>query len=1065
MSRIIVCFLLLCCSQVFGSTWQRLKLDDALPNVGVYSLLQDDSGFIWFGSTNIGIVRYDGNTFQSFDLSAVNPIGEVPDINTLLLDKKGTLWAGSWGYGLLRIQLQSGPVGTYNAGTAKDQLFSMYVQSLMQDDQGRVWIGTNQGLNVYQENSGLQKWFDASSAISGQPLIHSRVWAMAQTADGKIWVATSRGLHYYTDPQGMSAAIEPHGAQSPENEVRALLADGNTLWGGTRGGLFKLDTTTLALTRFPYYQSLTFPIINSLGKSRHGDLLIGSFDGISLLPNQAQRLQPLVNGGNALKGMNVRSILVDRTDLIWAGTRERAIYKGRLLTQEFNSWPAEQSYAELRSAGEPVLSFLKDGSGLWLGRANHIDWQAAGSNVLQQFQTNARVNVFARNPAGELWVGTDVGMLRYDAVAGFVSDNRLFEQLQLPTPQNVRDLLFTPDGSTVLNLWSNGVAVFNSGGSKQLLSDISRRITGDAVQDIAHIGTDLFIGTRLNGLYRYDLQLGTLERLNDKLPALSHKITCLAKGPADSLLICAGKGLQQLFLTDMLVSEVASQSNLATSELLGAYTDEADRIWLLSSQGLSVLAPDAPQMITYGEAEGLSSREMMFNAIAGEAGAVYVGTSSGVDKANTEQIWRNDVVPQTVLSQVSVDDVLLPTVWHGQCCSEITLEPNQSSLKLKFATLDFNDTSLNQTYVMLAGYDKDWQALAADNIKYYVNIPPGDYQLRFRSTNHHGQSSTLNEVPVQIKPSFWQRLEVRLGLVFVILGLLLAFYLYRLNSLRRINQLLNESVQSKALNEQQLEQKVQQRTVQLSSALTELATSNEQLKQLDGLKDDFISTVSHELRTPLTSIHGAIRLLNSGQLAQNTAFAGQLLQTAEENSHRLLFLVNDLLDLQKFESGAMKLELVPTNIAKLIGDTLGGLQSYADKYQVTLLGPTASQQPELLIDPFRIRQVLENLTSNAIKFSKSLQQVQIEYGPSRNGWLFTVTDHGDGIPPEVKRRLFSKFVQADGSSNKTRYGSGLGLVICKRIVELHGGDIGFESEPGVGSRFWFWLPGHADPPV
>ena len=1064
MNRIIAFLLVLFCCHAYGSTWQRLKLDDALPNVGVYSLLQDERGFIWFGSTNIGIVRYDGNTFQSFDLSAVNPIGEVPDINTLLLEQNDTLWAGSWGYGLLRIQLKTGRIETFNAGSSQNQLYSMFVQSLMRDNKGRVWIGTNQGLNVYQQDAGLQKWFDASTATAGQPLIHSRVWAMTQTADGKIWVATSRGLHFYTDQEGMSAPIEPHGAQSPENEVRALLADGDSLWVGTRAGLFKLNTATLALTRLPYYQSMTFPIINTLSKTNHHDILIGSFDGISLLQNTTQRLRPLVKGDNALKGVNVRSLFVDRTDMVWAGTRERAIYKGRLLTNEFNSWPEEQ-YAALRSAGEPVLSFLKDESGLWLGRANHIDWQTANSTEVQRFQTNARVNVFARNAAGELWVGTDIGLLRYDPVAGFVTDNRFLQNLPLQAPQNVRDMLFTPDGRVVLSLWGNGVVIVGDAGPIQLLSDISQKITGDAVQDITLIGNDLFIGTRLNGVYRYNLGSAQLERLNDQLPGLSRKTSCLAAGPADSLLICAGKGLQQLFLANMQLGHVAAQSSLNHAELLGAYTDEKDRIWLLSSQGLSVLAPDAPQLITYGEAEGLSSREMLFKAIGGEAGAIYVGTSTGFDKVNTDEIWRNQVVPNTVLTAVAIDDIALPTVWAGECCERLTLEPNQSSLKLQFATLDFNDVSLNQTHVMLEGYDNDWQTLATDNIKYYVNIPPGEYQLRFRSTNHHGQPSALKVIPVQIKPTLWQRQEVRVGIVFAVVGLLLAFYFYRLNSLHRINQLLNESVQTKAQNEQQLEQKVLQRTEQLSSALTELAASNDQLKLLDGLKDDFISTVSHELRTPLTSIHGAIRLLNSGQLTQNPAFTGQLLQTAEENSHRLLFLVNDLLDLQKFESGAMKLEHAPTNLARLIADTLTGLQSYADRYQVVLQGPDTMQQPELWIDPFRIRQVLENLTSNAIKFSKQQQTVQIRFEPSRNGWLVTVIDHGDGIPIEVQRRLFSKFVQADGSSNKTRYGSGLGLVICKRIVELHGGEIGFDSEPGVGSRFWFWLPDHSELPV
>lgn len=1055
----LVFSLLLCWScQVFAVAWQRLALDDALPNVGVYSLVQDHSGFIWFGSTNVGIIRYDGLTFRTYDLSGVNPIGEVPDIDKLVFDQQGRLWAASWGYGLLQIDLMSGQVQSFASGPAANQLYSPFVQTLLNDSHDRVWIGTNGGVNLFEPGKGLQKMFSAT-ASAGQALVHPRVWALAETADGKIWIATSKGLQFYTEQQGLSAVIEPHGIGSNDNEIRALLADGRYLWVGTRAGLFRLDSQSLQLQAMPYYSGFSYPIINALAKDLHGHVLIGSFDGLSQFIPETMKLQPIDAGGNSLKGVNVRSLLVDRSGLVWAGTRERGIYKGRLFDGEFNAWAPDDAYKALRDTAEPVLSFFKDEQGLWLGRANSVQWQGLKDTQVQQFITNARVNAFARWQ-DTLWVGTDTGLLRYTAASGFVTDNSPLAQIPL-SARNVRDVLFTADGQMVLGMWADGVVIAGAATPIHLLADISKKTTGDAVQDIEVIGNQLFIATRLTGVYRYTLDTGAFVHLNEQVPTLTTKATCLGKGPADSLLICAANGLQQLQLLTQQLRSYSKAQNLASEDLMGVYTDEFGRIWALSSEGLSVLPTESERFINYAEAEGLSSRDMMFKAIAGEPGAVYVGTAKGIDRIGTVKIWQNRIAPQVVLSQVQVDHKPIAARWVGNCCEHVVLQPGQSALALQFATLDYNDLALNHVEVQLQGYEQDWQRVSPDGIKHYTNLAPGDYLLRFRGSNHHGVISAETTMPVTIKPQWLQRRPVQVLLLLGLLGSIAAFYLYRLKNLHRINQLLHDSVQAKAINEQQLEQKVVERTTQLRAVLSDLAESNVRLKQLDSLKDDFISTVSHELRTPLTSIHGAIRLLNSPQLRQQPEVAAQLLQTAEENSNRLLVLVNDLLDLQKFESGAMQLNWELTELSALIRAALQGLHAYADRFQVSLHIVTDMPELSLELDPLRIRQVLDNLVSNAIKFSKPTARVELAVACFADRVQVTINDTGEGIPLDVQKRLFSKFVQADSSSNKSRYGSGLGLVICKRIVELHGGDIGFHSTLGQGSSFWFSLPLHA----
>lgn len=1050
--------IVLCWSFQLGAvSWQRLTLDDALPNVGVYSLVQDPSGFIWFGSTNVGIVRYDGVEFRSYPLNNINRIGEVPDINKLMFDQDGFLWAGSWGYGLLRIDVRTGHVESFSAGDSAHQLHSPFVQSLLQDHLGRIWIGTNQGLNRYDTHHGLIK-ITGDASPHQQRLIHPRIWSIAETDNGRIWLATSRGLHFYTDQSGLSAAIEPHGPAHADNEIRALLSDGRWLWVATRAGLFRLDSETLALEQIPYYRGTQFPIINTLVKDQHGHILVGSFDGISQLHPETLRLQPLEAGGNTLSGVNVRTLFVDKTGLVWAGTRERGIFKARLFDGEFNLWPADASYTELRQAAQPVLSFFHDEQGLWLGRANGIDWQLSQQSQVEHFISNARINAFAKDNLNQLWVGTDTGLLRF-AQGTFVRDNQPLEGLTLAA-RNVRDIQFSPDGRMVLGLWGDGVVIQSPTARQHLLATISQTTTGDAVQDIEIIGDYLFIATRLTGLYRYSFANSELQSMNQRLPSLGRAINCLARGPADTLLMCTEQGLQQLHLLTQQISSYGMAHNLVSEHLLGAYTDEFDRIWVLSSQGLSVLPKAEQRFINYGEAEGLSSREMMFKAVEGQKGAVFVGTAAGIDRVGTARIWQNRAVPTPILSTVIIDHQSLPSRWYGQCCAQIQLMPGQNSMRLRFASLDFNDVQLNQLDVQLEGYDKEWQQLRGDMSKSYDNLPPGQYQLAFRGSNNHGVMSPVTRVLVVVEPQWFQRTWVQLLMLLLVLGSIAAFYLYRLKQLHKINQLLHDSVQAKAVNEQQLELKVAERTTQLRAVLSDLAESNVHLKHLDSLKDDFISTVSHELRTPLTSIHGAIRLLNSGQMQQRPEVAQQLLQTAEENSNRLIVLINDLLDLQKFESGAMQLNTQQVDLPLLVQQAVQGLHTYASRYQVRLaiLSPLASLAID--IDSLRIRQVLDNLLSNAIKFSRADAVVEVSLHVLGDRVRVEVKDYGEGIPLDVQRRLFGKFVQADGSSNKMRYGSGLGLVISKRIIELHGGEIGFESSIGVGSTFWFSLPLH-----
>jgi signal transduction histidine kinase len=246
------------------------------------------------------------------------------------------------------------------------------------------------------------------------------------------------------------------------------------------------------------------------------------------------------------------------------------------------------------------------------------------------------------------------------------------------------------------------------------------------------------------------------------------------------------------------------------------------------------------------------------------------------------------------------------------------------------------------------------------------------------------------------------------------------------------------------------------RTRQLEHSLAQLAENNRELTRLNSLKDEFISTVSHELRTPLTSIRGAVGLLASKAVIEDSAHYQQLLQTALSNSERLSQLINDLLDLQKFESGNFSLSLAELDMKQLVIQALEAIAPYAARYQVSFL--TRLADCFLLADPTRVRQVVDNLLSNAIKFSAPGQSIRVQLSSHPTCVRFEVQDQGQGIPEAFRSRIFEKFSQADGSTSRKAEGTGLGLNICKTIISAHQGQIGFYSQVGQGALFWFELP-------
>jgi PAS domain S-box-containing protein len=230
---------------------------------------------------------------------------------------------------------------------------------------------------------------------------------------------------------------------------------------------------------------------------------------------------------------------------------------------------------------------------------------------------------------------------------------------------------------------------------------------------------------------------------------------------------------------------------------------------------------------------------------------------------------------------------------------------------------------------------------------------------------------------------------------------------------------------------------------------------------LDRMKDEFISTVSHELRTPLTSIRGALGLLSSGMLGEVNEKASTLLRIALTNSDRLVRLINDILDLERIQSGREPLAFHAVQLADIVTQAIEDMQPVADAAGVKLLHDTT--KAEITGDPDRLLQVITNLLSNAVKFSPPNSPVSVMLRPGVTGVILSVIDHGRGIPADKLEAIFGRFQQVDASDSRQKGGTGLGLAICRTIVLQHSGRIWAERNPVRGSTFRIFLPYHPVP--
>lgn len=260
-----------------------------------------------------------------------------------------------------------------------------------------------------------------------------------------------------------------------------------------------------------------------------------------------------------------------------------------------------------------------------------------------------------------------------------------------------------------------------------------------------------------------------------------------------------------------------------------------------------------------------------------------------------------------------------------------------------------------------------------------------------------------------------------------------------------------------ALRAEELEKKLAETENALMNMLSDLNAANQKVVELDRAKDAFVGMTAHELRTPLTPLKAQLQMLRAGIFGRLNRRQKAGLDTALRDVDREINLVTDILTVSKLEAGKQAFDMKPMDVAALLPEAERIWKPQARAKGLSFELRAGRALPKVLGDRLRLGQVLGVFLNNALAFTDR-GGITMEARGSMNGVVVSVTDTGGGIPREAIRKIFTKFYQADASRSRAHGGSGLGLAIAKGIIEAHGGEIGVESEPGKGTRFFFLLP-------
>ncbi|MEJ2594982.1 MAG: two-component regulator propeller domain-containing protein [bacterium] len=995
-------------------------------------IVEDEEGKLWVGTFN-GLNRYDPVTGK-FTRFKHNPDKEGTISNStvtcLYKDRSGTIWVGVGGRaGLNRYEPTTQSFTVY-PDEHDDSMHIANIMSMLEDSQGNFWIGSSRGLYLFDREKHL---FQPIGVSEGYPEISSRIICrtLHEDIDGMIMIGTKQGFMYYDSALRQirpfqelfhPSLVTRHTDYLPGNK------DPNfTHWVIHLVGIYGFNKYNGHLARVLHDPSDPYSILgvamNSIFRDETGLLWIPSDFGVNILDPDGQSIRNYkISAG---RGYNSTCFYEDKRGRIWKGSGILEMYN---MDMNFvRSYPHFKQDPDSTIFTGDIWSILEDShKNIWVGNDfNGLfllrnDEDALVSCDFSRPDVNFVYDIF-EDSRETLWVGTDYG---------------LFYRKKNDHPISY---FYSKDKWGILNLSGFSTVILDIEEDKAGNLWIGTFSKGLFYQPADSSGTDYFLQLLHDQEYNFSLSDNTIWSIHED--------------EQGDLWFATENGLNKRLPDENKFIRYFSKTDLGANFIYDLTSDNNGYLWLNTASGVYSFKPDPCDSCNSASGSYLQLLPFQdvfpYRIFKSRSGHIFIGGAynkgKGYYRFHPDSLHRNNQVPPVAITGIKVNNKPYPTDTSSVWKKHLILNYDQNFFSIESAVLDYYDPESNQYAYYLEGFDKQWLESGQQRIANYTDVPPGNYIFHVKGANNN---KVWNEagasLAITILPPPWKTWWAYLIYGIAGVGLLLLILRFYLNRLKLYHQLELEKVEAK------------------------------KMKELDSLKSRFFANISHEFRTPLTLILGPVEKL----LADLTGEYRDDLAIIKRNAQRLEQLINELLTLSKLEAGQLKLQAREMDLVNLVNGYVQSFESLAKQRNIDLTFASEKDEIQTFVDPEKLEKILNNLLSNAFKFTPDGGSVKVGVSVEKHEFtdntlketpekninirsnfaVIYVSDSGHGIEKHDLQYIFNRYFQSASPATHRHKGEGIGLALTKELVELHRGEIRVESIPGKGSTFIIYIP-------